>query len=42
MAMPPSRLAAMGHEMSMYWDERSHRDPAQQWLRAYIAGVLAA
>jgi len=26
-----------GFEMSMYWHERSHRDPAHQWLREFIA-----
>jgi DNA-binding transcriptional LysR family regulator len=26
-----------GYEMAMLWHERSHRDPALQWLRGYIA-----
>ena len=26
-----------GYEMSMLWHERSHRDPAHQWLREQIA-----
>ena len=26
-----------GYEMAMLWHERSHRDPAHQWLREYIA-----
>ena len=26
-----------GFEMAMFWHERSHRDPAHQWLREYIA-----
>ena len=26
-----------GYEMAMLWHERSHRDPAHQWLRAHIA-----
>ncbi|MDF3933740.1 LysR family transcriptional regulator [Pseudomonas citronellolis] len=29
-----------GYEMSMLWHERSHRDPAQQWLREFIARAL--
>jgi len=27
-----------GFEMLMLWHERSHRDPAHQWLREHIAG----
>lgn len=27
-----------GYEMAMVWHERSHRDPAHQWLRDFIAG----
>lgn len=27
-------------EMSMYWHERSHRDPAHQWLREFIAASV--
>ena len=30
-----------GFEMLLVWHERVHRDPAQQWLRAQIAGVVA-
>lgn len=26
-----------GYEMAMLWHERSHRDPAHQWLREHIA-----
>jgi DNA-binding transcriptional LysR family regulator len=29
-----------GYEMAMLWHERSHRDPAHQWLREYIAGSV--
>jgi DNA-binding transcriptional LysR family regulator len=29
-----------GYEMSMLWHERSHRDPAHQWLREHIAAVV--
>jgi DNA-binding transcriptional LysR family regulator len=29
-----------GYELSMLWHERSHRDPAHQWLREYIANVV--
>lgn len=29
-----------GYEMSMLWDERSHRDPAHQWLRECIASAV--
>jgi DNA-binding transcriptional LysR family regulator len=29
-----------GYEMSMLWHERSHRDPAHQWLRDCIAGAV--
>jgi len=29
-------LAVEGYEMSMYWPERVHRDPAHQWLREFI------
>jgi DNA-binding transcriptional LysR family regulator len=32
---PP--LEVPGYEMAMLWHERSHRDPAHQWLRKYIA-----
>jgi DNA-binding transcriptional LysR family regulator len=33
---PP--LAVPGFEMVMLWPERSHRDPAHQWLRELIVG----
>ena len=29
-----------GYEMAMLWHERSHRDPAHQWLREYIAASV--
>jgi DNA-binding transcriptional LysR family regulator len=29
-----------GYEMAMLWHERSHRDPAHQWLREYIMDAL--
>jgi DNA-binding transcriptional LysR family regulator len=29
-----------GFEMAMLWHERSHRDPAHQWLREYIANSV--
>ncbi|QRY77718.1 LysR family transcriptional regulator [Pseudomonas sp. PDNC002] len=29
-----------GYEMSMLWDERSHRDPAHRWLREQIAASV--
>lgn len=29
-----------GYEMSMYWHERSHRDPAHQWLRECIVSSI--
>ncbi|MFC4763620.1 LysR family transcriptional regulator [Dyella koreensis] len=29
-----------GYQMAMLWHERSHRDPAHQWLREYIAGAV--
>lgn len=32
---PP--IAVPGYEMAMLWHERTHRDPAQQWLREHIA-----
>lgn len=32
---PPADVP--GFEMAMLWHERSHRDPAHQWLREYIA-----
>lgn len=33
-------ISVPGYEMSMLWHERSHRDPAHQWLREYIAQSL--
>ncbi len=33
-AEPPVEVP--GYEMAMLWDERSHRDPAHQWLRELI------
>ncbi|WP_420991467.1 LysR family transcriptional regulator [Cupriavidus sp. 30B13] len=35
---PP--VAVPGYELAMLWHERSHRDPAHQWLREYIAGAV--
>lgn len=35
---PP--LDVPGYEMSMLWHERSHRDPAHQWLREHIAASV--
>lgn len=35
---PPVDLA--GFEISMYWHERVHRDPAHRWLRECIASVV--
>ena len=32
---PP--VAVPGYEMVMLWHERSHRDPAHQWLRETIS-----
>jgi DNA-binding transcriptional LysR family regulator len=29
-----------GYEMAMLWHDRSHRDPAHQWLREYIANSV--
>jgi DNA-binding transcriptional LysR family regulator len=29
-----------GYEMAMFWHERSHRDPAHQWLRERIAAAV--
>ncbi len=29
-----------GYEMAMLWHERSHRDPAHEWLRGFIADSL--
>jgi len=34
LAEPP--VAVPGFEMTMLWHERSHRDPAHQWLREHI------
>jgi DNA-binding transcriptional LysR family regulator len=38
MVEPP--VAVPGYEMAMLWHERSHRDPAHQWLREHIAGAV--
>ncbi|PFH07991.1 DNA-binding transcriptional LysR family regulator [Collimonas sp. PA-H2] len=35
---PP--VDVLGYEMAMLWHERSHRDPAHQWLREYIANSV--
>lgn len=35
-------LEVPGYEMSMYWHERSHRDPAHQWLRGMFADAVSA
>ncbi|AJE97628.1 LysR family transcriptional regulator [Pandoraea apista] len=35
---PPVEVA--GFEISMYWHERVHRDPAHRWLRECIASVV--
>ena len=35
-----SPVEVAGYEMTMLWDERSHRDPAHQWLREHIAGSV--
>jgi len=29
-----------GFEMAMFWHERSHRDPAHQWLREHLAASV--
>jgi len=33
-------LEVPGYEMAMLWHERSHRDPAHQWLREQIAKAV--
>jgi DNA-binding transcriptional LysR family regulator len=35
---PP--LDVPGYEIAMLWHERSHRDPAHQWLRETIANSV--
>jgi len=35
---PPVKLPTF--EVRMYWHERHHRDPAQQWLRAAVLGAI--
>ncbi|MGB8664203.1 MAG: LysR substrate-binding domain-containing protein, partial [Serratia inhibens] len=30
-----------GFEMAMLWHERSHRDPAHQWLREHIVAAVS-
>jgi DNA-binding transcriptional LysR family regulator len=34
---PPVKLP--GFEVRMYWHERHHRDPAQQWFRELVRAV---
>ena len=34
--MVESPVDVPGYEMAMLWHERSHRDPAHQWLREFI------
>jgi len=39
----PPPVALPGFEMSMFWPERVHRDPAHRWLREFIrAGISDA
>lgn len=38
MVAPP--VDVPGYEMAMLWHERSHRDPAHQWLREHIAASV--
>lgn len=38
--MMPPPVDLPGFEISMYWHERVHRDPAHQWLREAIASVV--
>lgn len=33
----PTPVEIPGYELAMLWDDRSHRDPAHQWLRELIA-----
>ncbi|GAB5096110.1 LysR family transcriptional regulator [Caballeronia sp. HLA56] len=33
-------IEVSGYEMSMFWHERVHRDPAHRWLRDFIAGSV--
>ena len=35
-----SPVEVPGYEMAMLWHERSHRDPAHQWLREHIANSV--
>ncbi|MOA52500.1 HTH-type transcriptional regulator SyrM 1 [compost metagenome] len=35
-----SPVALPGYEMAMLWHERSHRDPAHQWLRERIVQAV--
>jgi DNA-binding transcriptional LysR family regulator len=35
---PPVEIP--GYEMAMLWNERSHRDPAHQWLREHIVASV--
>ncbi|VVD99521.1 LysR family transcriptional regulator [Pandoraea anhela] len=36
----PAPVDLPGFEISMYWHERVHRDPAHRWLRQSIVGVV--
>jgi len=38
MIEPP--IEVPGFEMAMLWHERSHRDPAHQWLREHVVRSL--
>jgi DNA-binding transcriptional LysR family regulator len=38
MVEPP--VDVPGYQMAMLWHERSHRDPAHQWLREHVAGSV--
>jgi DNA-binding transcriptional LysR family regulator len=37
----PPPVDIPGYEMAMLWHERSHRDPAHQWLREHIASSVS-
>lgn len=36
---PPLKLPTF--EERMYWHERTHRDPAQQWFREQVLAAVA-
>jgi len=38
----PPPVEIPGYEMAMLWHERSHRDPAHQWLRDHIVSSVGA